>query len=255
MAAVGIGGGLDGRVAVVSGASRGIGRAIALAFADAGSDVVGVARTAGALDAVGEEVRARGRDFLSVPADLADVGAVSRAAANAWAWKGRVDALVNSAGAIVRKEVLDVGPDDWDALFAVNVRAAFFLTQALARRMLERGEGAVVNVASVAGEVATGASAPYSASKAALVALTRVLAVRLAPAIRVNAVGPAYVRTDLNSDWLDEDGNLSWVLERTPLGRVGQPSDVAGAVVFLCSPAASYITGQHLLVDGGWTAQ
>lgn len=248
-------GGLEGRVAVVSGASRGIGRAIALAFAGAGADVVGIARSVAALDSLGEEVRAAGRDFLAVPADLSDVTAVAHAAGEAWAWKGRVDALVNSAGAIVRKEVLDVAPEEWDALFAVNVRAAFFLTQALVRGMLEGGGGAVVNIASVAGEVTTGASAPYSASKAALVALTRVLAVRLAPAIRVNAVGPAYVRTDLNADWLDEDGNLSWVLERTPLGRIGQPSDVTGAVLFLCSPAAGYITGQHLLVDGGWTAQ
>lgn len=246
---------LAGRVAVVSGASRGIGRAVALAMAVAGADVVGIARSAEGLARLGVEVAAAGRDFLAVPCDVSDVDALGAAAESAWGWKDGVATLVNAAGTMVRREVLEVSPADWDDLFRVNVRGAFFLTQALARRMLEEGGGSVVNVASVAGEVTTGASAPYSASKAALVQLTRVLAVRLAPTIRVNAVGPAYVRTDLNTEWLDKDDNLRWVVERTPLGRVGVPADVTGAVVFLASPAASYITGQHLLVDGGWTAQ
>lgn len=245
---------LGGSVAVVSGASRGIGRAIVLAMAAAGADVVGIARSVPSLEQVAKEVAALGREFLAVPADLTDITAIETAAIAAYQWRGRVDCLVNAAGTMVRREVLEVSPAEWDELFSVNVRGAFFLIQAIARQMIGGG-GSIVNVASVAGEVTTGASVPYSASKGALIQLTRVLAVRLAPSIRVNAVGPAYVRTDLNSDWLDSDGHLDWVVERTPLGRVGDPSDVASAVVFLCSPAASYITGHHLLVDGGWTAQ
>jgi len=246
---------LAGTVAVVSGASRGIGRVIAVAMARAGADVIGIARSADGLARLGDDVVASGRDFLAVPADLSDVGSLSSAADTAWAWKDGVTSLVNAAGTIVRREVPEVAPSDWDEVFSVNVRGTFFLTQAFAKRMLEDRGGSVVNVASVAGEVTTRASAPYSASKAALIQLTRVLAVRLAPTIRVNAVGPAYIRTDLNSEWLDKDGNLEWVTARTPLGRVGEPSDVAGAVVFLSSPSASYVTGQHLLIDGGWTAQ
>jgi NAD(P)-dependent dehydrogenase (short-subunit alcohol dehydrogenase family) len=248
-------GALAGSVAVVSGASRGIGKAIGLAMAAAGADVVGIARSAEGLAKVGAEVAELGREFLAVPADLSDVDSIRSAAERACAWKGAVTTLVNAGGTIVRREVLEVTPADWDEVFDVNVRGTFFLTQAIARQMLENGGGAVVNIASVAAEVTTGASAPYSASKAALVQLTRVLAIRLAPSVRVNAVGPAYIRTELNAEWLEKDLNRQWVVERTPLGRVGEPGDVTGAVVFLASPAASYITGQHLLVDGGWTAQ
>ncbi len=249
------GGALSGSVALVSGASRGIGMAVAVAMAEAGADVVGVARSERSLERVAKSVTACGRAFVPVVADLSRLETVELAVRAAEGFKGRIDCLVNAAGAMVRKELLDVSPLEWDELFSVNVRGTFFLSQAVARGMLTRRGGSIVNITSVAGEVVTGASAPYSASKAAVIQLTRVLAVRLAPTVRVNAVGPAYVRTDLNSAWLDADGNLDWVLDRTPLGRVGSPEDVTGAVVFLSSPAAAYVTGQHLLVYGGWTAQ
>lgn len=246
---------LAGSVAVVSGASGGIGSAIAVALAQAGADVVGMARRMDRLERTAERVGAAGREFVGVRADLSDVGSLADASREAWEWKDGVDSVVNAAGTLVRGDLLEVSPADWDETFGVNVRGTFFLTQAFAGRMLARGSGSIVNVTSVAGQVTTRAPAPYSASKAALIQLTRVLAVRLAPAVRVNAVGPAYVRTELNAGWLDAEENLGWVRERTPLGRVGTPGDVAGAVVFLVSRAASYVTGQHLLVDGGWTAQ
>jgi NAD(P)-dependent dehydrogenase (short-subunit alcohol dehydrogenase family) len=242
-------------VAVVTGASRGIGRAIALGMAGAGADVIGVARDSSALDALGADVEAVGRRFQALPVDLAAEDGPLQAAERAWAWRGRVDVLVNAAGVLVRSEVPDVSVEQWNAQFAVNVRAPFFLTQAIGGRMHVRGGGAVVNVTSVAAEVTTRAPTVYASSKAALVQMTRVLAVRWAPVVRVNAVGPSYVRTALNEAWLDEEANHRFVLDRTPLGRVGEPGDVVGAVVFLASPAASYVTGQHLLVDGGWTAQ
>jgi NAD(P)-dependent dehydrogenase (short-subunit alcohol dehydrogenase family) len=246
---------LPGAIALVTGASRGLGRAIALGLAGAGADVVGVARDGAALDALGGEVAGLGRAFLAVPVDLAAEAGPREVAERAWAWRGRVDVLVNAAGRIVRSEVPDVSVEQWDAQFALNVRAPFFLTQAVGGRMLAAGGGAVVNVASVAAEVTTGAPTAYASSKAALVQMTRVLAVRWAPTVRVNAVGPSYVRTALNEAWLDEPANRDFVLGRTPLGRVGETGDVVGAAVFLASPAASYVTGQHLLVDGGWTAQ
>ena len=242
-------------VALVTGASRGIGRAIAVGLAEAGAHVIGVARDSSALDELGADLTLLGRRFQALGVDLATEDGPLEAAERAWAWRGGVDVLVNTAGMIVRSEVPDVSVGQWNAQFAVNVRAPFFLTQAIGGRMHARGGGAVVNVTSVAAEVTTRAPTVYASSKAALVQMTRVLAVRWAPVVRVNAVGPSYVRTALNEAWLEEDTNHRFVLDRTPLGRVGEPADVVGAAVFLASPAASYITGQHLLVDGGWTAQ
>src|SRR5581483_7073625 len=234
---------LAGATALVTGASRGIGRAIALGLAAVGADVAGIARTETALSELGGEVRALGRGFLAVPADVRDPEAGESAVERAWGWRGRIDILVNAAGVIVRSDPPGVTLEEFDLVFDTNVRGTFFLTQAVGARMLE------------AGGVVTGAAVTYQASKAALVQMTRALAVRWAPTVRVNAVGPGYVRTSLNSAWLDEPDNLRYVTERTPLGRVGTPEDVVGAVVFLASPASAFVTGQHLLVDGGWSAQ
>jgi NAD(P)-dependent dehydrogenase (short-subunit alcohol dehydrogenase family) len=246
---------LSGRTVLVTGAGRGIGRAVTLGLAQAGADVVGLSRTPADLDTLGPEVRAIGRDFLSAPADVADVSAILDAADAAWSWKGGVDVLVNAAGTIVRVEPPNVTPDQWASVFDVNVRGTFFLTQEVGRRMLAGDGGTVVTIASLAGEVVTRASVVYQASKAALIQMTRALAVRWAPSIRVNAVGPGYIRTSLNGEWLDEEENRRYVLERTPMGRVGAPEDVIGAVLFLASDASAYVTGQHLLVDGGWSAR
>ena len=246
---------LDGAVALVTGASRGIGRAAALALAEAGCDVVGLARGEADLESLGKEVATAGRSFLPLPADLTEVERLPEVVAAAWGWRGGLDVLVNVAGIIVRTEPPTITPEAWDRTFAVNVRGPYFLTQEVGARMLAGRGGSVVNVASLAGEVVTRAAVPNQASKAALNQLTRALAVRWAPRVRVNAVGPGYIRTSLNAAWLDDPGNRAYVEGRTPLGRVGQVEDVAGAVVFLASPAAAYITGQHLLIDGGWSAQ
>ncbi len=246
---------LGGSTALVTGASRGIGRAVALGLARAGCDLIGLARGKQPLDELGGEVAAIGRRYLALPADLAEAGDLEAVAAQAWSWSGGVDVLVNVAGIIVRTDPPGVSPEDWDRTFAVNVRGPFFLTQAIGARMLAAGGGSIVNLASVAGEHVTKASLSYQASKAALLQLTRGLAVRWAPSVRVNAVGPGYVRTDLNSAWLDQPANRDYVLGNTPLGRVGEPADVVGAVTFLASPAAAYVTGQHLRIDGGWSAR
>lgn len=245
--------GLAGKRALVTGASRGIGRAIALGLADAGCDVVGAARSRGPLDALGAEVEAKGRSFLPLELDLADVGDIARAAEQAWRWRDGLDVLANVAGVIVRTGPLEVTPAEWDEVFGTNVRGTFFLTQAVGGRMLDAGGGSIVTITSLAGEVVTRAAVSYQASKAALIQLTRALAVHWAPTVRVNAVAPGYVRTDLNAALLDEEETRSYVLDSTPLRRVGEPRDVVGAVTFLASSAAGYVTGQNLRVDGGWS--
>jgi NAD(P)-dependent dehydrogenase (short-subunit alcohol dehydrogenase family) len=246
---------LNGAVALVSGASRGIGRAVAVDLAAAGCDVVVAARSAGALAEVAGEIEALGRAALALPADLSAVESLPGVAEQAFAWRGRVDVLVNAAGVIVRTGPLEVTPEEWDTVFDVNVRGTFFLTRELGRRMLAAGGGSIVTITSLAGELPTRAALGYQASKAALIQLTRALAVQWAPTVRVNAVAPGYVRTDLNAGWLADEENLGYVLGNTPLERVGEPPDVAGAVRFLASPAAAYVTGQNLRVDGGWSVR
>lgn len=242
------------RVALVTGASRGIGRAIALGLARAGADIVGSARNIPNLKSLGDEIEGLGRRFLVVSADLADLEEIRTVAENAWSWQEHVDILVNAAGVIVRAEPPNVDPADFDRLFALNVRAPFFLTQQTGALMLERGSGSIVNITSLAGEVVTGAPIMYQASKAALIQMTRAFAQRWGPAVRVNAVAPGYIRTSLNKEWLDIGENRRWVEDRNAMSRVGEPDDVVGAVVFLASPAAGYITGQNIRVDGGWNA-
>lgn len=246
---------LRDKVALVTGAGRGIGRALALGLAGAGADVVLASRTAAQLREVAGEVERLGRRAHVLTCDLSQVAETSRAAAEALRVAGQVDILVNCAGTMVRVPTLEATEPDWERTFALNVKGTFFLSQAVAGQMLERGSGSIINITSVAAEVKTRASTLYASAKAAVVQMTRALAVDLAPHVRVNAVGPAYVETDLNRDWLSQPDNAAYVLANTPLGRVGTPADVVGAVVFLASPAAGYITGQHLLVDGGWTAQ
>ena len=246
---------LEGTRALVTGASRGIGRAIALGLSHAGCDVVGLARSGDALVQLGAEVEAAGRSFLAVEHDLAQVDGIDAAAERAWEWQGGLDVLVNAAGIIIRTGPLEVTPAEWDETFGVNVRGTFFLTQAVGRRMLEADGGSVVTVTSLAGEIVTKASLSYQSSKAALIQMTRALAVHWAPTVRVNAVAPGYVRTDLNTAWLEQPENRDYVLGNTPLGRVGQPTDVVGCVRFLASPAAGYVTGQNLRVDGGWSVR
>lgn len=246
---------LEGKRALVTGASRGIGKAIALDLAAAGCDVVGAARSGDALATLGEEIEATGRRFLPVELDVAVPGEIPAAVDRAWAWQGGIDVLVNVAGVIIRTDPLEVTPEEWDTTFGVNVRGTFFVTQAVGRRMLGAGGGSIVTVTSLAGERVTQAAISYQASKAALIQLTRALAVHWAPTVRVNAVAPGYVRTDLNVAWLADEENSGYVLGKTPLRRVGLPEDVAGAVRFLASSASSYVTGQNLRVDGGWSAQ
>lgn len=243
---------LKGSTAVVTGSSRGIGKGVALTLARAGADLVGVARSETDLLALGQEITGIGSRFFPVISDLSRADAPAEVASRILDEVGVPGVLVNAAGTIVRVDPPEIEPAQVDAVFAVNVRAPLLLSQAFAAAMSEVGGGSIVNITSLAAEVVTRASVVYQASKAALVQATKALAMRWAPEIRVNAVGPGYVETDLNREWLSRKENRSYAIEQTALGRLGDVQDVANMVAFLASPLSSYVTGQHFIVDGGW---
>jgi dehydrogenase/reductase SDR family protein 4 len=247
---------LDGRVAVVTGGSRGIGRAVALGLARAGADVVVAARKVPDLEPVADEIRSMGRRALAVPAHLGrrpEIDRLFEATVEAF---GRLDVLVNNAATNpVFGPLIDMDEDAWDRIMALNVKGYLLAAQRAARLMSSHGGGAIVNVASTAGLRASAGLGAYSVSKAAVIMLTRVLGRELAPlGIRVNGVAPALIETRFSEALWKNPDILSTYLQNTPLGRAGQPEEVAGAVVYLCSDAASYVTGQTLLLDGGHLA-
>ena len=248
--------GLDGQVALVTGASRGIGRAVALGLARAGADVVLAARKAPDLEVVADEVRALGRRALAVPAHLGRRPDIDRLFDTALDAFGRLDVLVNNAGTNpVFGPLADMDEDVWDRIMTLNVKGYLLAAQRAARAMRPRGSGAIVNVASTAGVRASPGLGAYSVSKAAVIMLTRVLARELAPAgIRVNGVAPALIETRFSEALWKNPEIVSGYLKSTPLGRTGQPDEVAGTVVYLCSEAASYVTGQTVVLDGGHLA-
>lgn len=248
---------LTGQVAVVTGAGRGIGRAIAIALAQAGADVALLARTAGELAETQGLIEAQGRRAVVATVDIAAGAEVRRAADEVLAaFDGRVDILVNNAGTVGRSSIVSMPEEEWDRVLDTNLKGTFLCTQAFVPSMIARGSGRIVNLASTFGMVGHPDRAAYAASKGGIVQLTRQFAAELAPqGINVNAVGPAIIKTALVAPLIQPGMPYGEAgLRKTPLGRFGEPEDVAWPVVFLCSPAASYITGQTLMVDGGWTA-
>jgi dehydrogenase/reductase SDR family protein 4 len=247
---------LDGRVALVTGGSRGIGRAVALALAQAGADVVVAARKAQDLDSVAEEVRSLGRRGLAVPAHLARRADIDRLFESTLEAFGRLDVLVNNAATNpVFGPLADIEEDAWDRIMALNVKGYLLAAQRAARAMAPHGRGVIINMASTAGLRASPGLGAYSVSKAAVIMLTRVLGRELGPlGIRVNGIAPALIETRFSEALWKNPEILDGYLKSTPLGRAGQPEEVGGAVVYLCSDAASYVTGQTLLLDGGHLA-
>jgi 2-dehydro-3-deoxy-D-gluconate 5-dehydrogenase len=248
---------LDGKIALVTGAGSGLGRAIAIAVAEAGADCV-VTELPGKtalLEPVCAEIRGLERRALPQTLRLPDLTSIDSLVDAVTREMGRIDVLVNNAGVNIPKEALQVTEEDWDRVLDVNLKGLFFLSQRVARRMKESGGGKIVNIASQNGVVGYYERAAYCSSKAGVVNLTRVLALEWAPLkITVNAVGPTFILTPLTQPTFDDQEMREDLLKRIPLGRVGRPEDVVGAVVFLASPAADLITGHTLLVDGGWTA-
>ncbi|HZG56200.1 glucose 1-dehydrogenase [Paenibacillus sp.] len=246
---------LDGLTALVTGAGRGIGRALAIGLAEAGADVALVSRTAEHLEAVAGEIRgSTGREALPLPADVTRRPDLERAVRQAIDRFGKIDVLVNNAGMNIRTPALDVTDEEWDRIVGTNLTSAFMLSQIVGGHMKERGTGRIVNIASVAGHTALRTGVVYGSTKAALIQMTKILALEWGKyGIRVNAVGPWYFPTPLTEKLLANESFRKDVESRTPLGRVGRLEELVGPVAFLASDAASYVTGQTLFVDGGMT--
>jgi 2-deoxy-D-gluconate 3-dehydrogenase len=247
---------LSGRTALVTGASRGIGRALAVGLAQAGADVVLSARDVASLEQVRAEVEALGRKAVVLPADVTDADACRQLVADAVAALGHLDVLVNNAGgSTFFGPFLDLRFSGWEKTMRLNVDSVVHLSQAAGKHMVERGTGSVINVASVAGLTATPMMAAYGASKAAVISLTKTLAQEWGGSgVRVNALCPGWTMTDLNRDlWGGPDAGAGWV-QGQALKRWATADEMVGPVVFLASDASSYLTGQSLAVDGGQTA-
>ena len=244
---------LEGRTAIVTGANTGIGQAIAVALAQSGAKVAAVGRSAmnETMELINDEDRVH-----PIRADLSDTANLAPLVDEAAEWGGGVDILVNNAGIIRRNDALDFTEDDWDAVMDTNLKSAFFLSQAAARHMKPRGGGRIVNIASLLSFQGGIRIASYTASKSGLAGLTRLLACEWAPlGINVNAVAPGYVVTNNTQALRDDPQRYQAILDRIPAGRWAKPADIAGAVVYLASDAASYVHGIVLPVDGGWLAR
>lgn len=242
---------LAGRSALVTGASRGIGRAIAAGLAEAGADVALTGRDEDALESSAADAEHFGTRVEIFPADLTSVPSSRELVDSVHDRFGRLDVLVNAAGGTRRGPAIRMSEDDWDAVQTLNLKSVFFTCQAAARH-LRRG-GAIVNVASLNSVVGNAWAASYAASKGGLVQLTKSLALEwAADGIRVNAVGPGFVETDMTAPLFADPAKSRAILDHIPMGRFGQPADMAGAAVFLASDASAYLTGQVLYVDGGY---
>lgn len=244
---------LDGKRALVSGASSGIGLACAAALAQAGASVTLVARGAAALDDLATALRAEGAEVETLALDITDIAATEAAIAA----HGPFEVLVNSAGLARHAPAVQTTPADYDAVTNLNVRAAYFLTRAVAKGLIAaRRPGSLINVSSQMGMVGGPDRAVYAATKHALEGMTKAMAIEWGPhGIRVNTLCPTFVRTPLGEQTLSIPERRAWILSKIKLGRVGEVEDLMGPVVFLASEASALMTGTHLLIDGGWTAE
>jgi NAD(P)-dependent dehydrogenase (short-subunit alcohol dehydrogenase family) len=246
---------LEGKTAVVTGGTSGIGRALSLGLAEAGADVIATARREQQVNETAAEIESLGRQTLRMPSDVCDRASLERLLAGTLEKFGKVDILVNCAGIIKRTPTIDIPEEDWNNIINTNLTGTLRACQVFGRPMIERGYGRIINIASLNSFVALNEVAAYAASKAAVASLTRSLAVEWSKkGVTVNAVAPGVFRTDLNAKLLDSSPRGQELLMRTPMGRFGKTEELIGATVYLASDSASFVTGQVLVVDGGFLA-
>ena len=247
---------LSGKRALVTGGGTGLGRAMAHALAEAGADVALAARRKEKLDEAADESRALGRTAHAVACDLTNPDSIREAAREVEDALGSIDILVNNSGVSGEGWATDLPLERWNQVLETNLRGAFLMCQAVAPGMIERGGGAIVNVASVAGFIGVKMLSAYSASKGGLIQLTKTLALEWAKTgVRVNALAPGYFLTDINSKFFASEAGERMIKAHIPMGRVGRPEELKGAILFLASDASSFMTGSALVVDGGQYAQ
>jgi len=245
---------LSGKVAMVTGATRGLGEVSAVALAKAGADVAICGRSAKDLDRVAEKIRQMGRRAEGFHIDVTDKQRVVQTAQEIQAAFGRIDVLVNNAGVNHRVPVLEYAEEDWDRVINTNLKGYFLVAQAVVPRMIDHGYGKVINMSSILGTVGLPNQVAYAASKGGVDQMTKVMALEwAAKGVRVNAIGPTYFETDLVTQIRNDPERFRFINERTPMGRWGYLPELEGIVIFLASPASDFITGQTIYVDGGWT--
>lgn len=246
---------LDGKVALVNGASRGIGQAIAIGMAEAGADVVLAARTISGLDETAAAIGKSGGRAITAPTDVRDFAQVDRMVERTVSEFGRIDILVNAAGVALRQPAVEVTEEDFDTVYATNIRGLTFACAAAGKHFLAQESGRIINIASLASLIGVPGRALYGSTKGALAQLTKALAVEWGPSnICVNAIAPGWIATDFTRTVLAQPDFKDRIELRTPLRRIGVPEDLVGLAVFLASPASSFLTGQLICLDGGYSA-